>query len=530
IFNVNCTETAYTGTNAARKTFADTCRTKPDTTGCDTAVSDATGAPTIAMCNTNPYATGCDATVFADALTAYCADGANTIFNTNCNSRAGIATARSVAIGECVAALTTDKSDASCTDRVIVAGVAEDTVAGTPAIPAVTVGVCLDDPEHASCASPLFDFARADHMEVCMSNGNAILPSCKTLADAEPCIANPFLASCRTTTVGHTFRNARLARYAFCQGPRATSTELRALCAGVGDEAGITIRDEICAYDGVSAFADRERFDPFSSVCGANANAKIDYCGNGDNRNTQDACKNDAFNTTDAAGCLNNPFAMTCTDDATINAAVKTRITAKRVAYCSEAAEGFDTTLCNVGTGDGVENEICNSQNANANPFANLCTREGVDFADARETFVKACDALSTGTELAGGATCTASIIACNTNAYGADCVDEPAYADERQSVVDLCVAAVASDADTAAANENCVTIAGVGQLTCITTNPYENREAGVGVTALNCADNSNYDTLRNTLETTTCVGSSTDPRCGFLVANVCGTGTDVVG
>ncbi|MCA8834221.1 MAG: hypothetical protein K8953_03960, partial [Proteobacteria bacterium] len=45
---------------------------------------------------------------------------------------------------------------------------------------------------------------------------------------------------------------------------------------------------------------------------------------------------------------------------------------------------------------------------------------------------------------------------------------------------------------------------------------------------ALNCADNSNYDTLRNTLETTTCVGSSTDPRCGFLVANVCGEGTDV--
>ncbi len=542
VFNVNCTETAYTGTNAARKTLADTCRTKPDTTGCNVAVSDASGAPTIAMCNTNPYATGCDATIFADALTAYCADGANTIFNTNCNSRTGIATARSVAIGECVAALTRDKSDASCTDREIVAGQEENTVTGTPEIPAITVGSCLDDPFNTNCSSPLFQFARDDHMEVCMSNGNAILPSCATLASNDPCVGNPFLADCRSATEGHIYRNARLARYAFCQGERAgDSTELTALCERNGEVAGTTIQNEICAYGGTGAFGDR--LNPFASVCGANASAKIDYCGDGDNRNTQDACKDADFNKDVAFGCLENPFATTCTTDTKIDTAVKTRITAKRVAYCSAVdAKDFDATLCNIDADVGVENEICGSQGANANPFSGLCTLDDADFAMERETFVKACAALTGGATRLGanadGATCSAEVIACNTgNGLTTGCIDEPAYASLRQTTITACNNAVIADsiagggADTRTAI--CASITAAGYLDCVTTNPYQNREAGAGVTALDCIGNADYAGVRDELEMACATTGGTrtgDSRCGVLLEGVCGTGTTAGG
>ena len=549
IFNVNCTEDDYTGTNAARKTFADGCRADDTGEGCDRAVSDATGAPTIAMCNTNPYATGCDTTIFADALTAYCADGAATIFNTNCDSRTNIATARSVAIGACVAVLTTDKTNTLCADRVIVAGVEENTQAGTPAIPAVTVGSCLDDPFHTACNSnPLFQFARDDHMEVCMSNGNAILPSCAAIAAAEPCVANPFLADCMNPTTGHRYRNARLARYAFCQGERAGgSTALTALCEINGEEAGSTIQNEICAYDGVSAFADRDRFNPFSSVCGANANAKIDYCGNGDNRNTQADCKDSDQLAEVALGCLENPFAATCTGDSTINAAVKTRITTKRVAYCLAVdAEGFDATLCNIDDAVGVENEICGSQGANANPFAALCTLDDADFATQRATFVQACGALTGGATRLGanadGATCAPEVIACYATPFMAgtgatDCLNEPAYAMARQGVVDRCV--IAFNGDTHVGNADCDTIVGVGQLECITTNPYLNRAevsaGGVTMPALNCAGNSSYDAVRTALESDavcnadgSAVGS--DARCGIVLVSLCGSGTTTDG
>ena len=540
IFNVNCTEDDYTGTDAARKTFADECRDDPTGTGCDTAVSDATGAPTIAMCNTNPYATGCDATVFADALTAYCADDADTIFNANCDSRDNIDTARSVVIGECVAALTTNKNDASCTGRVIVAGVAEDTVAGTPAIPAVTVGVCLDDPFNTSCDSDLFQFARDDHMEVCMSNGNAKLPSCTNINTGDTtyqtCLRNPFDTACMSSTSGHRYRNARAARYAFCEGSRAGDEGgTGGLCAGEGSGGtGTTIRSEICAYDGVVAIGDR--LNPFAGVCGDdNADAQIDYCGVGDNSKTQDSCTDSTFNTTVAAGCLENPFSTACTTATTdaIDADVRTRITTKRVAYCREAAgENFDATLCNLDAAVGVENEICASQGANGDPFSGLCTLDDADFATERAAFVQACDALvkadSSATALAGGATCTASIIACNADAYDADCVDEAAYSSVRQVVIADCE----SDTPT---NALCTSNANI--VACL-ANPYLIRAAVAetapgaddAVAGLNCAGNADYSVVRTTLEDTTCVegGAGDAARCPILVANVCGEGTDV--
>ena len=540
IFNVNCTEDDYTGTDAARKTFADECRDDPTGTGCDTAVSDATGAPTIAMCNTNPYATGCDATVFADALTAYCADDADTIFNANCDSRDNIDTARSVVIGECVAALTTNKNDASCTGRVIVAGVAEDTVAGTPAIPAVTVGVCLDDPFNTSCDSDLFQFARDDHMEVCMSNGNAKLPSCTNINTGDTtyqtCLRNPFDTACMSSTSGHRYRNARAARYAFCEGSRAGDEGgTGGLCAGEGSGGtGTTIRSEICSYDGVVAIGDR--LNPFAGVCGDdNADAQIDYCGVGDNSKTQDSCTDSTFNTTVAAGCLENPFSTACTTATTdaIDADVRTRITTKRVAYCREAAgEDFDATLCNLDAAVGVENEICASQGANGDPFSGLCTLDDADFATERAAFVQACDALvkadSSATALAGGATCTASIIACNADAYGADCVDEAAYSSVRQVVIADCE----SDTPT---NALCTSNANI--VACL-ANPYLIRAAVAetapgaddAVAGLNCAGNADYSVVRTTLEDTTCVegGAGDAARCPILVANVCGEGTDV--
>ena len=540
IFNVNCTEDDYTGTDAARKTFADECRDDPTGTGCDTAVSDATGAPTIAMCNTNPYATGCDATVFADALTVYCADDADTIFNANCDSRDNIDTARSVVIGECVAALTTNKNDASCTGRVIVAGVAEDTVAGTPAIPAVTVGVCLDDPFNTSCDSDLFQFARDDHMEVCMSNGNAKLPSCTNINTGDTtyqtCLRNPFDTACMSSTSGHRFRNARAARYAFCEGSRAGDEGgTGGLCAGEGSGGtGTTIRSEICSYDGVVAIGDR--LNPFAGVCGDdNADAQIDYCGVGDNSKTQDSCTDSTFNTTVAAGCLENPFSTACTTATTdaIDADVRTRITTKRVAYCREAAgEDFDATLCNLDAAVGVENEICASQGANGDPFSGLCTLDDADFATERAAFVQACDALvkadSSATALAGGATCTASIIACNADAYDADCVDEAAYSSVRQVVIADCE----SDTPT---NSLCTSNANI--VACL-ANPYLIRAAVAetapgaddAVAGLNCAGNADYSVVRTTLEDTTCVegGAGDAARCPILVANVCGEGTDV--
>ena len=540
IFNVNCTEDDYTGTDAARKTFADECRDDPTGTGCDTAVSDATGAPTIAMCNTNPYATGCDATVFADALTAYCADDADTIFNANCDSRDNIDTARSVVIGECVAALTTNKNDASCTGRVIVAGVAEDTVAGTPAIPAVTVGVCLDDPFNTSCDSDLFQFARDDHMEVCMSNGNAKLPSCTNINTGDTtyqtCLRNPFDTACMSSTSGHRYRNARAARYAFCEGSRAGDEGgTGGLCAGEGSGGtGTTIRGEICSYDGVVAIGDR--LNPFAGVCGDdNADAQIDYCGVGDNSKTQDSCTDSTFNTTVAAGCLDNPFSTACTTATTdaIDADVRTRITTKRVAYCREAAgEDFDATLCNLDAAVGVENEICASQGANGDPFSGLCTLDDADFATERAAFVQACDALvkadSSATALAGGATCTASIIACNADAYGTDCVDEAAYSSVRQVVIADCE----SDTPT---NSLCTSNANI--VACL-ANPYLIRAAVAetapgaddAVAGLNCAGNADYSVVRTTLEDTTCVegGAGDAARCPILVANVCGEGTDV--
>ena len=561
VFNVNCTETAYTGTDDARKTFADECRTtttRPLPAGCSVAVSGVADAPTIADCNANPYATGCDATIFADALTAYCADGAPTIFNTNCDSRANIATARSVAIGVCVAALTTDKTDASCTDTVIVAGVDEDTDAGTPAIPAVTVGSCLDDPFHTACNSnPLFQFARDDHMEVCMSNGNANLPSCATLAAAEPCVRNPFLASCMTATVGNRFRNARAARYAFCEGARAGSAASVAsgdtdLCGSQGaGGTGTTIRGEICSYGGG---AEGARLNPFAGVCSDNTyvSSKRYYCGVGGRRasdaNCNDIVATGSVNTAD--GCLANPFSATCTTNAgdTITTELRTFLITQRTAYCTDNVgdKDFQVSLCQTSGGDNnaldsdidFASRVCEGLGEDANPFAPFCVRDNNGFDADRVEFVEACGALGAGVTRLGanadGATCSAEVIACYAAPFVAgtdatDCINEPAYAMARQSVVDRCVTAVTTDSSTAAANADCVTIAGVGQLTCITTNPYENREASTGVTALNCADNSNYDTLRNTLETVTCLASGTpgDTRCGALVANVCGTGAD---
>ena len=594
VFNVNCTETAYTGTDEARKTFADECRAGTATRGCDVAVSGATNAPTIAACNTNPYATGCDTTIFADALTAYCADGATTIFNTNCDSRTDIATARRVSIGACIAALTTNKDDASCTGREIVAEVPEvpAIIAGTtmvdhddnpatpdivarpedasdaiPAVPAVTVGVCLDDPFNTGCASDLFDFARADHMEVCMSNGNANLPSCTNINTGDTtyqtCLRNPFDTTC-TGSTGHRFRNARAARYAFCEGPRAGSAAMVAtgdtdLCGSEGSGGtGTTIRGEICSYAGG---AEGERLNPFAGVCADNTyvSSKRYYCGVGGRRNSEAGCmdtptNSNSINTDD--GCLANPFSATCTADlpqtgATITAELRTFLTTQRMAYCTAVdAEGFDETLCR--TTGGVDNAldsdvdfasvVCEGLGEDANPFAPFCVRKDNEFDADRVEFVEACGALTGGATRLGanadGATCASEVIACYAAPFVAgtdatDCINEPAYAMARQSVVDLCVAAVADPAVTAADNADCMTIAGVGQLTCITTNPYLNRaeatSAGVTTPALNCADNSNYDTLRNTLETVTCLASGTpgDARCGVLVANVCGTGAD---
>ena len=342
--------------------------------------------------------------------------------------------------------------------------------------------------------------------------------------------------------------NARLARYAFCEGERAGgSTALTALCEINGEEAGSTIQNEICAYDGVSAFADRDRFNPFSSVCGANASAKIDYCGNGDNRNTQADCKDSDQLAEVALGCLENPFAATCTGDSTINAAVKTRITTKRVAYCLAVdAEGFDATLCNIDDAVGVENEICGSQGANANPFAALCTLDDADFATQRATFVEACGALTGGATRLGanadGATCAPEVIACYATPFMAgtgatDCLNEPAYAMARQGVVDRCV--IAFNGDTHVGNADCDTIVGVGQLECITTNPYLNRAevsaGGVTTPALNCAGNSSYDAVRTALESDavcnadgSAVGS--DARCGIVLVSLCGSGTTTGG
>ncbi len=383
VFNVNCTETAYTGTDDARKTFADECRAGTATRGCDVAVSGVTDAPTIAACNTNPYATGCDTTIFADALTAYCADGAPTIFNTNCDSRTDIATARRVSIGACIAALTTNKDDASCTGREIVAEVPEvpAIIAGTtmvdhddnpatpdivarpedakdaiPAVPAVTVGVCLDDPFNTGCASDLFDFARADHMEVCMSNGNANLPSCTNINTGDTtyqtCLRNPFDTTC-TGSTGHRFRNARAARYAFCEGPRAGSAAMVAtgdtdLCGSQGaGGTGTTIRGEICSYAGG---AEGERLNPFAGVCADNTyvSSKRYYCGVGGRRNSEAGCmdtptNSNSINTDD--GCLANPFSATCTADlpqtgATITAELRTFLTTQRMAYCTAVDAG----------------------------------------------------------------------------------------------------------------------------------------------------------------------------------------------
>ncbi len=212
--------------------------------------------------------------------------------------------------------------------------------------------------------------------------------------------------------------------------------------------------------------------------------------------------------------------------------------------------EGFDETLCQTSGGDNnaldsdidFASRVCEGLGEDANPFAPFCVRDNNGFDADRVEFVEACGALGAGVTRLGanadGATCAPEVIACYATPFMAgtgatDCINEPAYAMARQSVVDLCVAAVADPAVTAADNADCMTIAGVGQLTCITTNPYLNRaeatSAGVTTPALNCADNSNYDTLRNTLETVTCLASGTpgDTRCGVLVANVCGTGAD---
>ena len=541
-FNSECTEADYPNIAKARQSAAAYCLALPDSSSCDTAVSSDIDAPTARACGYNPFTAGCDAELFntVERQAAYCADDARTIFDTNCDSRDNIDTARSVVIGECVAALTTNKNDASCTGRVIVAGVAEDTVAGTPAIPAVTVGVCLDDPFNTSCDSDLFQFARDDHMEVCMSNGNAKLPSCTNINTGDTtyqtCLRNPFDTACMSSTSGHRYRNARAARYAFCEGSRAGDEGgTGGLCAGEGSGGtGTTIRSEICSYDGVVAIGDR--LNPFAGVCGDdNADAQIDYCGVGDNSKTQDSCTDSTFNTTVAAGCLENPFSTACTTATTdaIDADVRTRITTKRVAYCREAAgEDFDATLCNLDAAVGVENEICASQGANGDPFSGLCTLDDADFATERAAFVQACDALvkadSSATALAGGATCTASIIACNADAYGADCVDEAAYSSVRQVVIADCE----SDTPT---NALCTSNANI--VACL-ANPYLIRAAVAetapgaddAVAGLNCAGNADYSVVRTTLEDTTCVegGAGDAARCPILVANVCGEGTDV--
>ena len=541
-FNSECTEADYPNIATARQSAAGYCLALPDSPSCDTAVSSDIDAPTARACGYNPFTAGCDAELFntVERQAAYCADDARTIFDTNCDSRTGIATARGNAIGECVAFLTTNKNDASCTGRVIVAGVAEDTVAGTPAIPAVTVGSCLDDPFHTACASDLFDEFRADHMEVCMSNGNAKLPSCTNINTGDTtyqtCLRNPFDTACMSSTSGHRYRNARAARYAFCEGSRAGDEGgTGGLCAGEGSGGtGTTIRSEICSYDGVVAIGDR--LNPFAGVCGDdNADAQIDYCGVGDNSKTQDSCTDSTFNTTVAAGCLENPFSTACTTATTdaIDADVRTRITTKRVAYCREAAgEDFDATLCNLDAAVGVENEICASQGANGDPFSGLCTLDDADFATERAAFVQACDALvkadSSATALAGGATCTASIIACNADAYDADCVDEAAYSSVRQVVIADCE----SDTPT---NALCTSNANI--VACL-ANPYLIRAAVAetapgaddAVAGLNCAGNADYSVVRTTLEDTTCVegGAGDAARCPILVANVCGEGTDV--
>ena len=184
-----------------------------------------------------------------------------------------------------------------------------------------------------------------------------------------------------------------------------------------------------------------------------------------------------------------------------------------------------------------------------ANPFADFCVREGRaenEFDAVRVTFVANCKAFAadaTAGAFEGSGACTTEINTCigapfGTGTGAADCVNENAYASERQSVVDNCAMAVITDSATAGANADCMTINSVGQLDCITTNPYLNRaevKTGDVVTmaALNCVGNANYEVVRNALlDDARCnadgtpANGVTDARCGTVLAGVCGTGT----
>ena len=436
---------------------------------------------------------------------------------------------------------------------------ADDVRARVEAMP-INLASCVENPYLSECVGiESFAQARYAHRNVCMRDGNAGNPACAdllaTLATTNSalatCITNPFASTCS----GDIYSSAKTNRYAFCRnGADFENT----LCDGDGETTGTTIISEICAWDGVADLTDEAgmRINPIAGICDptTNVDAKRYYCGIDGRRASESAC--DAMNVNTADGCLANPFSAECRADipsvgATITEELRTFLTTQRRTYCTEnvADKDFQVSLCQT-SGGALDSDtdfasiVCESLGEDANPFAPFCVRDGNDFDADRVTFVEACGALDDGVNRLGagsdgvgatGATCAPEVIACYADPFVAgtgatDCIGEAAYAMARQSVVNNCAGAF--NGGTHATDDDCATIMTAGQLTCITTNPYENRadvivndivtEAG-----LNCLGNANYAVVRTALEMDCAAdGTGTDARCGTVLAGVCGTGT----
>ncbi|MCA8833636.1 MAG: hypothetical protein K8953_01000, partial [Proteobacteria bacterium] len=89
-FHAGCSEATYTGTDAARTSFAEACAAGTVTAGCDTAYLNGVDGLTVATCNANPFDTANDCATNSafdaerTARNTLCAADASTAFDTRC--------------------------------------------------------------------------------------------------------------------------------------------------------------------------------------------------------------------------------------------------------------------------------------------------------------------------------------------------------------------------------------------------------------------------------------------------------------
>ena len=209
-------------------------------------------------------------------------------------------------------------------------------------------------PFDAACNDTRFDATRINHCnQVGFSSVHADFARCTALAEATPCLANPFQEICETEPIfedDNILRNLRFFRLFLCSGGGGTNLT----CGFVNS----------CTDNGNPFDAECLKFDDFDQ----NRRTRIDLCTEGQDR-TVFGCRSAFVGTQTIHACIaENPFHADCTLDDFDAARVA------RVAACSEPSPDADL-LCNnpigadIGTDDGTQTIA----NCITNPFDADC-------------------------------------------------------------------------------------------------------------------------------------------------------------